>query len=463
MTRSTPCVGGEPAGHAEDVALGIGDVFADEHDAVVGGEAGVEHAPHRLDHQHVARLGLGVRRAGGERGGEGLADGGDAGGLGAAAGGLGGFVDGGFGLGLDRVEVGSVHLLREAAAEVQDRVVVALARLQPRRLAVRPLVVGVGVVRQPLAAENQQRRAVGGAGVGDRVAEAVELGADVAGVEAVDRAAEELGSRPAGQVEEGLPAGRRADRVAVVGAVEEQREAVADGLGDGLEDLALLGGAVAEAAGDEARAPGPPEFLRDPDCLQRVVPRRHDHRQDVQPGVGVEAAHHPALRGVVRVGEQRVEDARERQAAGEQQGLVAVVDVQPVVLAQEQLQRRDALVPAVGHHEVGLAAGDQLPLPLLVGPGEGHPAVEAERTLAAAVPLLRLGRRHRSGRRGHGAGGGAGGIRGAAGYAVRPADGMMGIRGPWRFRAPAADGPRIRHERRLPPSCAASASPASAS
>ena len=221
------------------------------------------------------------------------------------------------------------------------------------------LVVGIGVVREALEIENEQARATGLAGVADGCLEGGARGGKIDAVDAGDVQAHELFGRPTGQVEEGLAGGLDRDRPAVVLDDKDHGRIGADGLSHRLHVLALLGGAIADAAEDNRRAGQVADGLGVADGVQRVVADGADDRGDVEVALR-EMRAHLAAGGVRRTGgEEATEEFDHRHATRQHQGLVAVMEVEPVLLAQIVGNKRGRFVTGAGHMEVGEPLLDQ--------------------------------------------------------------------------------------------------------
>ena len=95
-------------------------------------------------------------------------------------------------------------------------------------------------------------------------------------------------------------------------------------------------------------------------------------------GGGGEAAHVSAVGVVVGVGEDGVEEGLGLGAAGQPEGLVAVVHEEPVGGPEEEVPGGGGLVAHGGEVEEGLAGGGEFVLDDVDGAGGAHRPVEGE-------------------------------------------------------------------------------------
>ena len=181
--------------------------------------------------------------------------------------------------------------------------------------------------------------------------------------------------------EEGPALGGCRDRPAVVFDPEQQRQVPSLRLRTGLQELALLRGAVAHAADHQRLARLRVHGFRHTHCLQGIVPHRRDHPQQVQLRVVEERTHVASLGGRTAAAEQVIEEPSRRHSPGQQHRPGAVMAMQPIVRNQVIHQYCRTLVAAARDLEIRFPAIGDLVLDLVDTPRQEHRAVESEKLL----------------------------------------------------------------------------------
>ena len=377
----------QPAGQPEHVALRILDVLAVQGDPVVRRQLLAQDVAHRL--QHGARMpvgrvanprrrrGSGPRRAGvviGRR-------------VGRRQRRFHRRADGPIRLRRDGIQFRSRDPRDgKARGEDPDGIRSRARALQLGFPAVDPFVVGIGVVGEAFDGDDREQRSLAGADPTDEIAERPVAFPGIAPVEAFDRHAVELGGGTRRTIVERLGARVRGDGKAIVLDQEQDGQAGADGLGDGLEHLALLGGAIAHRAHDDghgSRRSGTTasrhQFMGDADRLERVVAHGTHQTEDVEIRRAEVGAHLPAGGMRPRGAQETVKELNRGNAPGQHQGLVAVVEVQPVVRNQMRGQGRHRLVATAADVEKRLATIDEFHFDTVQMPGQLHPTQQLQR------------------------------------------------------------------------------------
>ena len=240
------------------------------------------------------------------------------------------------------------------------------------------------MVREALDLKDDHGRLAGPDRRHDRTERGV-AGQRVAAVQPVDGHPVKFGRLAVGPMVERVAAGAGGDPVAVVLDPKEHRKLCPDGLGDSLKEFALLARAVAHGADDQgcgavagiADAIGD-HLVGDADGLERVVADRADEAEHLELGRAQMGAH-LAAGGMGTGGADRtMEELLGRNAAGQHQRLVAVMQVQPVVGRQVRVQRRAGLVARATDVEERLAPVDEFHLDLVHEPRREHRPVEGE-------------------------------------------------------------------------------------
>jgi hypothetical protein len=244
--------------------------------------------------------------------------------------------------------------------------------------AVDALVVGVGVVAESLKIEHQKRRLATLPRRCDRSLERVARGGEVGAVDAGDRQAEKLFRGAGWEVKWRLTGRLGRDRPTIVLDDEDHRRFRAHSLCDCLEKLALLCRAIADAAQHHGRIRVILHRLRRTYCLQRIVADRPNHRHHVDIARGKMRAHLPAG-GMRRAGRERAaEELDDRHAAREQQRLVAIMQMQPIVRAEIVRDESRGFVPRPGHVEMREALFNEALLDAIDFAREEHRTVQPQ-------------------------------------------------------------------------------------
>ena len=128
----------------------------------------------------------------------------------------------------------------------------------------------------------------------------------------------------------------------------------------GLQKFPLLRRPVPDRAEYQGARPAATNDFGDAHRLQGAVTDRPDDAQYLELPVAHVRTHLPAARMGLVLAVERVEEAARCQSAGQHQGLVAIVAVQPVLVGQMQRQTGQAFVPRPRHVKEGLSPARQL-------------------------------------------------------------------------------------------------------
>ena len=282
-------------------------------------------------------------------------------------------------LGADPLELLTLDSkLHEAFFEENDGVRGAARVLDLLGAAVQALIVGVAVAVEALDAEHDDGGPARLAHLGDDLAKAPDRRDHIVAVDALNRNPAEHVLLARWQGEERAPAGARRDRERVVLDDPEDRQLAGRRGQDRLQHLALLRRAVAYRAVDDGSRGVGLDRLGDAAGVQPAAAHGAGHAHQVEVGGAHDGVHGPAagLGGVL--GEQRQEQGLGSDAAGQQERLVAVVGLQPVLLDQVGPERGGGLVAGAGDLEKRLAAARKVLLEGLDGPRHAHVAVQID-------------------------------------------------------------------------------------
>ena len=223
--------------------------------------------------------------------------------------------------------------------QTANRVTVPLRPFQLIGGSIDPLIVGVGMAHQALDLENDQLRRPPGANRRHDPGQRLEAAHRISPVEPADRHTEEMVgfAAPCPRRERGLARGPGRDGKTVIFNHQKQRQLGPDRLAQGLQHLALLRGTLAHAAQDQRtrRLPPSPQFGRDSHGLQHVVTHRSSLAQNLERTVARHRGHLPPFGLRSGGAEQVLKERVDRHSACQEQGLGAIVQVQPIVVLEQ--------------------------------------------------------------------------------------------------------------------------------
>ena len=234
------------------------------------------------------------------------------------------------------------------------------------------------MIGQPLAGKQHQRRAALGPHSRHDRPESVVRGGSVAAIDALDRHAVEFRGIPVGAGEKRLADRRCRDRPLVILDEKQHGQRVANGLGAGLEKFTFLRGPIADGAQDDRVAQPIVDRGSDTDGLQSVVADRPDHAEHVMGGAAEVGGHLPAFGRRARFAQQAREEIEDGKPTTEQQGLVPIMAMKPVVRAEVGRECGGRLMSGAGHMEESKPLRDQRLFAQVDRPRRQHRAIDRE-------------------------------------------------------------------------------------